>query len=427
MLDLQGKSVALVGYGTSNRALGRYLQKKGISFVVRCPEKCDLPTGQTAVFGNGYLDICEDVVFRSPGVRPDLIGCPAFTEVGYALEQTQAFKIGVTGSDGKTTTSTLIYRMLSAGSKNAFLGGNIGFPIVELGERLASTDLLVAELSSFQLMDMTPHLDIAAVTNVSPNHLDWHKSMDEYVTAKLNIVKNARTVALNYDDVLVRGFAPGCMEAKKIFFSLSNLCSLVGTGDSYVYVADGFIYFDNERLFPVSDVRLRGDFNLQNVLCALACAYPLVGKAPCYAVAREFLGVGGRQETVCQKNGVTYVNSAIDTTPTRTKNTLSAFPPERVVAILGGYDKNLDYACLGEASRSLKASVLCGANRDKIKSALRCPTFVADTLCEAVSVASSLATEGDFVILTPASASFDMFKNYHEKENCFVAAVSSLQ
>ena len=427
MLDLQGKSVALVGYGTSNKALGRYLRKKGIPFVLRCPERCALPTGQAAVFGDGYLDICEDVVFRSPGVHPDLIGCPAFTEVGYALEQTQAFKVGVSGSDGKTTTSTLIYRMLSAGSKNAFLGGNIGFPVVELGERLASTDILVTELSSFQLMDMAPCLDIAAVTNVSPNHLDWHKSMDEYVAAKRNIVKNAHTVVLNYDDGLVRGFATGCMRAKKIFFSLSNLESLVGTEESFVYVKDGFVCFDRERLFPVSDVRLRGDFNLQNVLCALACAYPLVGKTPCHAVAREFCGVGGRQEAVCQKNGVTYVNSAIDTTPTRTKNTLSAFPPERVVAILGGYDKNLDYACLGEVSLHLKAAVLCGANRDKIKSALRCQTYMADTLDEAVTVASSIANEGDFVILTPASASFDMFKNYHEKENCFVAAVSSLQ
>ena len=426
MLDLRGKNVALIGYGTANKALGRYLTKMGIDFVVRCPEKCDLPNGQRAVFGQGYLDVCEDVIFRSPGVHPRLIGRRAYTEVGYGLELCRGFKIGISGSDGKTTTATLVYRMLLAGGKSAFLGGNIGYPIVELGAKLASGDFLVTELSSFQLMDLTPRLDIGAVTNVSQNHLDWHGGMDEYISAKENLVKNARTAVLNYDDEVVRGFEKSCQGDKVIYFSLKNLDLLVGTKHSYVYVADGQVCYDGERLFPVGDVCLRGQFNLQNILCAVGCTYGLVGKEACHGVAREFCGARGRQEVVCQKNGVTYVCSAIDTTPTRTKNTLSAFPPSRVVSILGGYDKNLDYECLKEATRDLKAVVLCGENREKIRRALSCPTYDTLTLGEAATLGAKLATAGDFVILTPASASFDMFKNYREKEECFVAAVSSL-
>lgn len=426
MLDLHGKSVALIGYGVSNRALGEYLTKRGIDFVVRCPTECDLPKGQRAVFGSGYLDACEDVVFRSPGVHPRLIGRRAYTEVGYGLELCRGFKIAVTGSDGKTTTSTLIHRMLLAGGKSAFLGGNIGCPIVELGSGLTEGDFLVTELSSFQLMDMTPHLDIGAVTNVSQNHLDWHENMDEYISAKENIVKNASLGVLNYDDGAVREFGCRCNGQKKIYFSLENLDFLVGTGNSYAYVAQGQVCFDGVRLFPVADICLRGDFNLQNILCAVGCAYPLVGKDACHAVAREFCGARGRQEVVCQKNGVTYVCSAIDTTPTRTKNTLSAFPKNRTVAILGGYDKNLDYTCLKEATRDLKAAVLCGENREKIRGVAMCPIYDAHTLEGAVTLCAKIATAGDFVILTPASASFDMFKNYREKEECFVAAVSSL-
>ena len=426
MLDLRGKSVALVGYGTANRALGRYLTKMGVDFVVRCPEKCDLPIGQRAVFGQGYLDLCEDVIFRSPGVHPRLIGRGAYTEVGYGLELCRGFKIGISGSDGKTTTSTLVYRMLLQGGKSAFLGGNIGYPIVELGGTLTSEDFLVTELSSFQLMDITPCLDIGAVTNVSQNHLDWHENMDEYISAKENIVKNARIAVLNYDDEVVRGFEKSCRGEKIVYFSLENLDHLVGTGHSYVYVSDGQVCYDGERLFPVGDVCLRGRFNLQNILCAVGCTYRLVGKDACYGVAREFCGARGRQEVVCRKNGVTYVCSAIDTTPTRTKNTLSAFPPERVVAILGGYDKNLDYECLREATKDQKAVVLCGENREKIRRAVACPTYDAHTVEEAVEISTALTSAGDFVILTPASASFDMFKNYREKEECFVAAVSSL-
>ena len=421
MLDLKGKSISLVGYGVSGMAMGRYLAEKNIPFVVRSERECVLPKGITGVFGKSYLNVAEDVVFRSPGVRPNKIkgGGVKCTEAIFALGLCPSFKIGVSGSDGKTTTSTLIYRMLIEGEKNAFLGGNIGYPIIDYVGKIAKDDYLVAELSSFQLIDDSPYLDVAAVTNISENHLDWHTDMDEYVRAKGNIVKNAQRVVLNYDDHLVRE-----LKTKGVtYFSLMDRGELLGGENHFVYVSNGQICFDGHVLFPVSDIALKGKFNLQNVLCAIGCVYHIVGKEVCRLVGREFCGVGGRQEEIGTFNGVTYVNSAIDTTPTRTKNTLSVFVPERTVAILGGYDKNLNYECLRDELSQVKAVILCGENRDKISAVLNRRAINVNTIDEAVRVAQSLAADGDFVVLTPASASFDMFKNYREKGKAFERAV----
>ena len=375
---------------------------------------------QGCVVGKSYLDTREDIVFRSPGVNPKLIrgGGRVYTEVGYALEMAKCKKIGVTGSDGKTTTVTLIHQMLRAGGKGAYLCGNIGYPAIDAAAVACSEDYMVAELSSFQLMDMAPCLDVAAVTNISQNHLDWHADMDEYICAKKNIVKNASLAVLNYDDFVVRSFEA----EKKIYFSLGDRRDLVLKGQDFVHVVHGNVCYNECVLFPVSHVKLRGEYNLQNVLCAIGCTHGIVDGQSCHRVAKEFCGVGFRGECVGVKNGVAFINSAIDTTPTRTKNTLSAFDITKVIAILGGYDKNLDYSCLKEALAGAKAVILCGENREKIGAAVKRRVINVNTLNEAVDVAKSLASQGDFVILTPASASFDMFKDYKEKGRCFTSA-----
>ena len=220
MLDIKSGDISLIGYGISNRALCNYFLKKGISLTVRCPQECELPEGVKGIFGNEYLNVTEKTVFRSPGVRPNLINgeCEIYTEIGYALEKAPSFKIGVTGSDGKTTTSTLIYRMLMCGGKNAFLCGNVGSALIGIADKIGKGDYVVAELSSFQLFDCAPFLDVAAVTNITENHLDWHKDISEYISAKKNIVKNAKCAVLNYDDPVVRNF-----ECKnKVYFSLRD-------------------------------------------------------------------------------------------------------------------------------------------------------------------------------------------------------------
>ncbi len=424
MLDLKGKQVSLVGFGMSGKAMCRYLVRQGVPFVVRNEAECELPKGVSGIFGENYLEAVEDVIFRSPGVRPDKIkgSGKIYTEAIFALGLCPSFKIGVSGSDGKTTTSTLIYRMLTQGGKNAFLGGNIGHPIIDFVDKVARGDFLVAELSSFQLMGDSPYLDVAALTNISENHLDWHIDMDEYISAKANILKNAKRAVLNYDDPLVRE-----LKGENVtYFSLQDRSDMLGGGGHFVHIVNGQVCFDNRALFPAGDVRLKGKFNLQNVLCAIGCVYGIVGKDAVACVAREFCGVGGRQEEIGVFEGVTYINSAIDTTPTRTINTLGAFVPEKTVAILGGYDKNLSYGCLKDALSRVKATILCGENRDKIGAALDGRVINVNTIDEAVRVAHSLAKDGDFVILTPASASFDMFKNYREKGKAFEIAVKNI-
>ena len=198
---LKDKSVSLLGYGVSNSAVCECLLKNGIFPTVRNEKIVDLPNGANGIFGGDYLNAEEDVVFRSPAIRGEKISKDSrvYTEISFSLENTQAHKIGITGSDGKTTTATLIYEILKADEKASYLVGNIGNPLISYIDKIESNDFIVSELSSFQLFDYTPSLDVAVVTSISENHLDWHKDMSEYVLSKRNIVKNAKCVVLNYD------------------------------------------------------------------------------------------------------------------------------------------------------------------------------------------------------------------------------------
>lgn len=425
MLKSNNGSYCLVGYGVSNVAVCQYLMKNGIFPTIRCKNECALPSGIMGIFGKDYLNTTEDVIFRSPSVRPGLINGQGtvYTEVSYGIKNTKAFKIGVTGSDGKTTTSTLVYRMLCQGGKNAFLGGNIGKPIIDFALSLSKNDYLVAELSSFQLMDFNEHLDIAVITNISENHLDWHTDMEEYILAKKRILKNARLSVLNYDSDLVRGLG----NDKTVYFSMNNCKDLLCRGKKFVHIVNGIIYFNETPLFSVSDICLRGEFNVQNVLCAIACTYGIVDKSACHRVAREFCGVDNRMENLGTHLGRTFICSAIDSTPTRSINTLNAFPLDKVVAIMGGYDKNLSYECLAPTLNKVKATVICGENREKIMAVAGSRAINVSTLKEALAVAFKLSSQGDYIILSPASCSFDMFKNYKEKAKCFKEAVKEIR
>lgn len=423
MLDLKNKRVSLIGYGLSNKSLCDFLLKGGANVTVHCPEKCSLPAGVDGVFGEGYLKELGDIVFRSPGVRPDKIDKISHTEAELALNMTDACKIGITGSDGKTTTCTLAYLMLSRGGKGAFLGGNIGKPLIGISPLLRKGDFLVAELSSFQLFGASLRLDVGAITGITQNHLDWHRDMEEYAHAKASILKKAKRQVLNYDDPLVRSLGKrGC-----VYFSLRDCTELIDTGCDFVHIVNGQILYNRHSLFPLSSVALKGDFNVQNVLCAIGCVYPFVDKDAMHDVAREFCGVENRMESVLTLGGVEFICSAIDSTPSRTLKTLSAFDPKNVIAILGGYDKNLDYECLRKTLNRVKAIVLCGENRGKIERCVDRHVINVNTLKEATEVAYGLSCPGDFVILTPASASFDMFKNYKEKAICFKNAVRGLK
>ncbi|MBQ7906829.1 MAG: UDP-N-acetylmuramoyl-L-alanine--D-glutamate ligase [Clostridia bacterium] len=416
-------TVSLLGLGVSNKAVLSYLSSKNIPVVVRNYEKIDLPKGTFGIFGKDYLNTCEDTVFRSPSVRPDKIlgRGKVYTEISYSLEALGCYKIGITGSDGKTTTATLCHKILEAGGKGSYLVGNVGTPLITYLDSVKKEDTMVCELSSFQLFDFVPSLDIAVVTGITPNHLDWHTDLYEYVLSKRNITKNARRVILPID-------LPSrwLFEGENVsYFSLGDLSALSG---KHAYLKDGYVYYGKKRLFPKEKIKLLGDFNIKNVLCAVAATYDLVGIEPILRALSTFGGVKHRMETVAEINGVSFVDSSIDSTPDRTKCTLSAFDRSRVIAIMGGYDKNLKYDSLKDATNGLYALVVMGENRDKIlakQNASR--VFTVNTMDEAVKLAFSLARVGDTVLLSPASASFDMYKNYEEKSQAFICAIRGIE
>lgn len=422
-------SVSVVGYGVSSKAVIDYFQKRGInptvrvmSYVPNIPLDCQIT--------ENYLDTTEELVFRSPAIRPDKIKHVGTlsSEIALALSLLDGYKIGVTGSDGKTTTSTLIYNILKRANKSATLCGNIGKSALETVDSSDKSTFTVCELSSFQLFDMTPSLDTAIITNITQNHLDWHTDMREYITAKRNILINARHLVLDFDSEVTRNLANG-LESKKITLFSSHTPTFSRESTHAVYIKQGVIYYDRVPIIPINEIGLRGDFNVKNVQCAISSCVGLCDISTIREECRAFKGVSGRMSEVLNKSGVTYIDSAIDTTPARTISTLSAFEKSKTIAILGGYDKNLDYECLYDAVSGIKLAVLCGQSTGKIYKAISgaCDIRVAHDLESATKIAIGEAKSGDFVILSPASASFDEFKNYKEKSEKFKQIVKETE
>ena len=413
------KSVCFLGFGASNRALYEHLLPLGCDFFVHAKEPCTLENGICGVFGENYLYCPYDIIFRSPSVRPDSIVTSGAisSECKYAFEKITAPKICITGSDGKTTCSTLINRVLLT-KYSSFLGGNIGNPLVNaIGLK---HDFLVCELSSFQLMDFAPSCDVALITNITPNHLNWHKSMVEYKNAKLNILKNAKRRVLCYDDMELREhILPGYTTV----FSLNDISSL---DIDRVYLKNDYIYHCDKRLMHKSQILLRGSFNLLNVMASIACTYPYVDTNELVCALCSFTGVKNRCEFVKKLGDVSFFNSSIDTTPHRTIATLSAFDASNVVIILGGADKNLSYECLGSALSNVRYAVLLGQSKDKILPHLKCKSVVVNSLYEAVHCAYSLAKPSGVVLLSPACTSFDMFESYEHRGAEFIKLVTEL-
>lgn len=404
--------VALLGYGISNRALGEYLSSLGISSrVITSEDGCD------------YLNTNEKIAFRSPAVRPDKIkGSAKITsEIALALSMSDGYKIGVTGSDGKTTTSTLIYEMLSSAGKRARLCGNIGNPAIIGASETGRDSYTVCELSSFQLFDMRPRLDCAIITGISENHLDWHTDMDEYVSAKENILSCADRGVLRYDKTLVNMSARHSLEYS--FFSLDDFEA--PRGAHKCFVKNGYITYDGIRVLEIDKIKLKGSFNLLNLEGALCALYEIVDTSAICEVAYTFLGVDGRMSVIDTLGGVTIIDSSIDSTPSRTASTLSALDKSRCVVLLGGYDKGLSYEMLADALRGAKYAVICGANSHKIYGEIRgsIRAHITDNFECAVREACEICDAGDILILSPASASFDMFENYRQRASEFARIV----
>ena len=423
------EAISLVGYGVSNKAVYEYLKQFGSQITVRTKDKADVPIGTKNIFGDGYLNTCEELVFRSPSILPYRIkgNGRILCESEFALSHIICKKIGVTGSDGKTTVATLISKILEK-SNNTYLGGNIGYPLINYVGKLKEDDFLVSELSSFQLYDMTPHLDVGVITNITPNHLDVHRDFSEYVSSKINILKNSEYCVLSHDaykTVHSIGYFP---KSGMCIASYDDMSGKLNDKFDFAYVKDGYIYFNEDPVVCTGRIKLKGDFNILNVCLAVGAAYGFSNKNEICEAIDGFYGVEGRMELIHTASGVKYYDSAIDSTPSRTLATLSAFNKAHTVIILGGYDKNLSYDGLYDGLENIKCAVICGANSKKIAHVLknRCKFVLCDTFEDSVRTASRIAECGDSVLLSPASASYDMFENYKKKSDKYKEIVRGL-
>lgn len=451
---IKGKTASVVGIGISNTPLIDFLLSCGATVTARdMKERQKLGVladtlenkGVELILGADYLEnFVEDIIFKAPGIRgdkPQLLAAiergsvlTSEMEVFFALCPCKIFAL--TGSDGKTTSTTLTYKMLELEMKKrgsdtrVWVGGNIGKPLLPEIDKIKENDLVVVELSSFQLHTMKCSPYAAAITNVSPNHLDWHTDMDEYTAAKRNIFGGEATnrVVLNYGSAPTREMA-SLANAPVTFFS--GKCT-PEDGFEAIYEKDGVIVHravDGTlgEVIRAADIKIPGRHNVENYMTAIGLTWGFVSIDTIREIATTFGGVAHRCEFVRELDGVKYYNSSIDSSPTRTEAALRAFT-EKVIVICGGYDKNIPYAPLAKPlSECAKKVVLVGATAPKIKAALceygdydGTPEIIeADTFEGAVGAARDAAQSGDIVVLSPASASFDMFKNFEERGNYF--------
>ncbi len=442
---LKGQRVLVLGLGVSNRPLVRLLLQYGIE-VTGC-DKTPRETLEDEVLeleamglklhlGQDYLKELEgDVAFRTPGLHPEtpeLValrnkGCRITSEMEAFFEVCPCKIIAVTGSDGKTTTTTLISEMLKQAGHRVWVGGNIGTPLLDKADRMLPTDKVVLELSSFQLMDLHYSSHIAVVTNLTPNHLDVHKDMEEYVEAKTHIFTyqgEEDILIVNEDNDITRTFRG---KGQTLTFSRWTQAD--------VMLADGQILLRGEPVLAQEDILLPGIHNVENYMTAILAVKDMVRKEDIVHVAKNFGGVEHRIELVRVKDGVRFYNDSIASSPNRTMAGLRSFA-EKVILIAGGYDKKLPFEDLGEEIvKSVKLLVATGATGPRIAEATRqASSYVPGQpeiieipdFYDAVREAAGRATEGDVVLLSPAGPAFDRFKNFMVRGKEFKKTVMEL-
>lgn len=445
---IKEKRVAVVGIGVSNIPLINFLVKLGAK-VTAFDKKTKEQLGEiseefernsvTLELGKNYLDKLTgfEVVFKTPSMRID---CDALVRVknegAYITSEMEEFtryckgKIyGVTGSDGKTTTTTIISKLLKEEGYKTWVGGNIGTPLFSNIEEISEQDKVVLELSSFQLMTMNTEINVAIVTNLSPNHLDMHKDMNEYIDAKKNVLKYQKdndVLIVNRENAITYEFEK---EAKGSILEFSSKRKI----EKGAYYEDGVLYVDNKEVCRAEDVVLNGMHNVENYLAAFAATYDCVSVQSMKKVAKTFGGVEHRCEFVRELDKVKYYNDSIASTPTRTLAGLKTFD-RKVILIAGGYDKHISFEPLAtEGYKKIKHLVLIGATREKIKiefeklkdRGIEVPITMAESLEEAVVKCKDISEEGDIVYLSTACASFDMFPNFEVRGNKFKEIVNN--
>ena len=452
--SLAGKRVAVVGAGISNRPLIALLVQADVDLTV-----CDRTTAEalgdfyteyakqdvTFRLGEGYLDdLSADIIFRTPGMHPGQPALRAAAERGAVVtsEMEVFFSLcpcrifAITGSDGKTTTTTLTAELLKAAGYTIWLGGNIGRPLLSDVDRMAPGDAVVLELSSFQLHSMTCSPEVALITNISPNHLDVHPDYQDYIDAKKQVFVNQgpdSRLVLNLDNDVTAACASEA-HGEVLWFSRRQ-----AVDNGFFLRPDGMICGSEKgeltEILPASELLIPGVHNIENMMAAFAAVRGFVDPAVMRSVARSFTGVAHRLEKIRVLRGVTYINDSIASSPNRTIAGLNCFA-EKVILIAGGKDKGITYDAIGPAiTAHVKKLYLTGMTADVIREAvLKAPDYVPgrpeifmiDGFDEAIRAAAKDAREGDVVLLSPASTSFDRFKNFEERGNRFRSVVEAL-
>lgn len=454
---LARRKVAVIGLGVSNLPLIDYLYR--LKAEVTVFDQRDINSidenlvqkikdyGMGMSFGENYLEelVGYDLVFRSPSclpTNPYLIreaerGAIITTEVEMVIELCPCKVIGVTGSDGKTTTTTLISEILKAKGYNVFLGGNIGIPLFTKISEMTPDDIVVLELSSFQLMGMKISPDISVITNITPNHLDKHTDMEEYIDAKKNIFKyqdENGLLVLNYDNEITRSFGEEA-NGKVVFFSSKSKLS-----DGYIVDENKIKYCENglrSHILDTKEMKLRGTHNFENAVAAIIATKDFVDLETACKTIIDFPGVEHRLELVLEtKNRIKWYNDSVSSSPTRTIAGLNAFSLRNIILIAGGYDKNLDYTPLAKPIvDNCKELILLGATSEKIEKAVnfelkkqgkKMNIYHCTDLVQTIEKAKEIAVQGDIVLFSPASASFDMFKNFAERGELFKKYVNEI-
>ena len=435
--NLIGKKIAIIGLGVSNIPLLDYFKDIDceVSIFNEGDILIDLSNYNYQVYtGDNCLDnlVGFDIIFRSPSCLPnrrEIVeeknrGCYVTSEIEEVIKLSPSKIIGVTGSDGKTTTTTLIDLVLRENGYKTFLGGNIGTPLFTKIKDMREEDIVVLELSSFQLMNMEVSPSISIITNITPNHLDKHTDYEEYIEAKKCIYKNSNGIlVLNNDNEITKNIE----SSREIrYFSRYNETNAF-------YVIDGIIYFNGKKVYDTSRLKIRGVHNHENICACMSAIYDMVDIDKSFDAISKFGGVEHRLEFVREINGVKWYNDSVSSSPTRTIAGINSYS-EDIVLIAGGYDKNLDYTPIARPILDkVKVLILFGNTKKKIYDAVisekrdeDIQIYVCDSLLEVVNKAYEIAKNGEVVLFSPASASFDMFKNFADRGIQFKDLVNKL-
>ncbi len=450
--SIKNKHVAIVGLGISNMPLINFLMKFGCKITLfdrrNIEEFSDSEVKNfnnlnvKFVFGKNYLSYIKsfDYIFKTPSIRPDIKefedakkdGCIVTSEIEELLKYCPSKIYGITGSDGKTTTTTILYNLFKNSGFKTWLGGNIGIPLFSKIEEMEENHKVVLELSSFQLMNIENSPDVSIITNISPNHLDYHKNMDEYIECKKNIFKHQDengVVILNNDCEISKSFEKE-IASRVRKFSLSSYVpeEIINHG---AYYKDDSLFVLNQRIFSKKDMKIKGNHNISNYAAAILATIPEVKSSTIKDFIKSFPGVKHRNEFVCEINKRSFYNDSIASSPTRTIATLSCFD-KKVILILGGYDKNISYAPLLSVENKIKKLYLIGATKHKIHNIFKnnnsnIEINLFDDFEELIQSAYENSDEDDIILLSPASASFDMFKNFEERGEIFINIVNKIK